>query len=155
MKPWLCLLVAAATAGCAGLSSPPEPLTVKTHMLRSADVQPGGDPMVRGQQLRRLHGAVSMAERANLLGQYLTAQWNDPTGVGNGEVEVRFEYRQGATASRVKRATRTFPATDASGIAEFSIIGDDYLKGGRVLAWRITLTRGGRILASQQSYLWQ
>ena len=32
-------------------------------------------------------------------GQYYTLIWHDPAGAGQGEVEVVFQYQQGATAS--------------------------------------------------------
>ena len=66
-----------------------------------------------------------------------------------------FQYQQGASASRVKRMTKEFPASESHGIVEFAVIGDDYFKGGKVLAWKATVSRGGRELASQRSYLWQ
>ena len=50
-----------------------------------------------------------MAERRQRLGQYYTLLWHDPAGAGQGEVEVVFQYQQGATASRVKRMTKDFP----------------------------------------------
>jgi hypothetical protein len=51
--------------------------------------------------------------------------------------------------------TKEFPATATEGSAEFAVIGDDYFKGGKVLAWKASLRRGGRELATRQSYLWQ
>ena len=96
-----------------------------------------------------------MEERRQRLGQYYTLIWNDAAGAGRGDVEVVFQYQQGATASRVKHMSRKFPATDAEGIAEFAVIGDDYFKNGKVLAWKATVSRGGRELASKKSYLWQ
>jgi hypothetical protein len=111
--------------------------------------------MVRMEKGRRLRGAVSMEERRQRLGQYFTVLWSDPGGAGSGGVEVHFEYQQGASASRIKRMSRSFPASDTSGTAEFAVIGDDYFKGGKVLAWRASVRRGGRELASRQSYLWK
>ncbi len=111
--------------------------------------------MVKMEKERRLHGAVSMAERRNRLGQYYTLLWHDPAGAGQGEVELIFQYQQGATASRVKRMAQRFPATDSQGAVEFAVIGDDYFKGGKVLVWKATLQRGKREIATRQSYLWQ
>jgi len=75
--------------------------------------------------------------------------------VGRGPLEVLFQYQQGTTASRVKHRSETFPSSAANGTSEFAILGDEYFKGGRVLTWKATLRRGGRELATQQSYLWQ
>jgi hypothetical protein len=127
---------------------------VKQFVLRDQERETFEDPMVRMEKARRLHGAVSMEERRQRLGQYYTLIWHDPDGVGKGPVEVVFEYQQGATASRVKRMTKSFPASDASGVADFAVIGDDYFTGGKVLAWRASVKRGGKELASRQSYLW-
>ena len=145
-------LAAIALGACAG---PPETLVVKQFVLRDQERGTYEDPMVTMEKARRLHGAVSMTERRQRLGQYYTLVWHDPDGAGNGPVEVVFEYQQGATASRVKRMTKSFPASDASGIADFAVIGDDYFTGGKVLAWRATVRRDGRELASRQSYLWR
>jgi hypothetical protein len=147
------LIFAAIFLGaCAG---PQEKLVVKQFVLRDQERETNDDPMVRMEKARRLHGAVSMTERRQRLGQYYTLVWNDPDGVGKGPVEAVFEYQQGATASRVKRMTKEFPASDASGIADFAIIGDDYFTNGKVLAWRASVRREGRELASRQSYLWR
>lgn len=146
------LLAVVLLGACAG---PRDPLVVKQFVLR--DQAPGDvdEPMVKMEKDRRLHGAVSMAERAARLGQYYTLVWSDPKGAGQGEVEVVFQYQQGATASRVKRMVRKFPASWTGGTLEFAVIGEDYTKGGKVLAWKALVSRGGRVIATRQSYLWQ
>jgi hypothetical protein len=146
------LLMVIVLGACAG---PQEPLVVKQFQLRDQTSNNGDEPMVRMEKERRLRGAVSMEERKGRLGQYYTLLWSDPAGVGKGPVEVIFLYQQGATASRVKRMTKSFPATDAEGTVDFAVIGDDYFKGGKVLAWKASVERGGRVLATRQSYLWQ
>lgn len=111
--------------------------------------------MVRMEKERHLRGAVSMAERRGRLGQYYTLVWHDPEGVGQGSARLVFEYQQGASGSRVKRMVRDFSASDPEGVSEFAVIGDDYFDGGKVLAWKATLQRGKRVIATRQSYLWQ
>jgi uncharacterized protein YcfL len=152
MKHLLLTLTAVLLAACAG---PPETLVVKQYVLRDQQRSESDEPMVRMEKSRRLHGAVSMAERRQRLGQYYTLVWHDPEGVGQGEVEVLFQYQQGASASRVKVMKKTFPSDAAEGVAEFAVIGDDYFDHGKVLSWRASVTRGGRELASRQSYLWR
>lgn len=146
------LLAALFLASCAG---PRDALIVKQFQLRDEEVKSFDEPSVRMEKLRRLHGAVSMQERREKLGQYYTMLWSDPEGVGQGEVELVFEYQQGASASRIKRMVRTFPANEGSGRTEFAVIGGDYFRNGRVTTWKATLRRGDRILATKQSYLWQ
>lgn len=152
MKQLLFPLTAFLLAACAG---PPETLVVKQYMVRNQEPSESDEPMVKMEKSRRLHGAVSMAERRQRLGQYYTLLWHDPEGVGQGEVEVLFKYQQGASASRVKVMRKTFPADAAEGVAEFAVIGDDYFNNGKVLSWRASVTRGGKELASRQSYLWR
>lgn len=152
MKRCFCLIASLLLGAC---TDPAAPLVVQQYQLRDEKTDANDDPLVRNEKLRRLHGAVSMSERREKLGQYYALIWNEPKGVGLGPVEVVFQYQQGATASLIKRMTQTFPASDASGRAEFAVIGEDYFKNGRVLAWKATLTRGGQVIATRQSYLWQ
>ncbi|MGL5017008.1 MAG: hypothetical protein ACRDBP_02660 [Luteolibacter sp.] len=128
---------------------------MKQFHLRNEALASTEAPMVRMETLRRLHGAVTTVERRDRLGQYYTLIWNDPAGVGQGEVEIVFQYQQGASASQVKRLSKKFPASDASGTVEFAVIGDDYLTRGKVLTWKATVLRGNREVASKQSYLWR
>jgi len=146
------LLVALFLGACAG---PSEMLVVKQYQLRDQTRNIDDEPMTQMEKSRHLHGAVSMAERRQKLGQYYTLLWHDPAGTGQGVVEVVFQFQQGASASRIKRMTKDFPATASEGIAEFALIGDDYFKGGKVLAWQASLRRGGKLLATRRSYLWQ
>jgi hypothetical protein len=145
-------IAALAMAACAG---PQKPLIVKQYTLRDQERATDWDPMMRMEKSRRLHGAVSMTERVQRIGQYFTVIWHDADGVGKGPVEVIFEYQQGGTASLVKKMRKEFPASEASGKAEFAVIGNDYFYSGRVLAWRSSVRRGGEEVASRQSYLWR
>jgi hypothetical protein len=149
---WYLLILLFFLGSCAG---PPDPLVVKQFKMLDFEIDSSRDPMIRGEKQRRLFGAVSAVERSARLGAYYTILWCDPQGAGNGEVEILFEYQQGATASKIKRLTRRFGSAEASGKVEFAIIGADYAKNGRVLAWRTTLSRGGRVIATEKSHLWQ
>ncbi len=106
MNPCYSLLAVVLLGACAG---PREALVVKQFQLRDQESGSSDQPMVKMEKDRRLHGAVSMAERRNKLGQYFTLLWHDPAGVNQGKVEVIFQYQQGASASRVKRMVREFP----------------------------------------------
>ncbi len=152
MKYWYLLIAAAAFGACAG---PEKNLTVKQFYLRDQEDSQDYDPFLRGEKKRIFYGAVSMEERRDRLGQYYTILWADKDGAGAGEVEVLFEFQQGKTGSTVKRRSEKFAADAASGKAGFSVIGDDYFKSGKVLAWKVTLLRGGKSIASEQSYLWK
>jgi hypothetical protein len=149
---WSLLVLLMGLGACAGHK---DPLVVKQFKMLNEQTDTVQDPMIRGEKQRHRRGAVSMAERTARLGAYYTVVWNSPLETGRGEVEVLFEFQQGATASLVKRMVKRFPATATSGQAEFAIIGNDYLKNGRVLAWKMTLRRGDRVLATRKSHLWQ
>jgi len=149
---WPLLLLLFVLGACAGKK---EPLVVKQFKMLDQQTDTVEDPMVRGEKQRRLYGAVSLAERATRLGAYYTLLWNIPPDAPAGEVEVRFEFQQGATASLVKHMVKRFPASQTSGRVEFAVIGNDYIKNGRVLSWKATLSRGGRVIASKKSHLWQ
>jgi len=149
---WLLLLLLLLLGACSGK---PETLVVKQFKMLNQQTDTVEDPMVRGERQRRLYGSVSMAERAARLGVYYTILWNLPPDAPAGEVEVLFEFQQGATASLVKHMAKRFPASQMSGKVEFAVLGQDYLTNGRVLTWKATLSRGGRVLATKQSHLWQ
>ena len=150
-RAWMAALAGLVLVGCAGTK---DPLVVKQYTLRDATVPSMDDPMVRGEVLHRLYGAVSWSERLDRIGQYYTVLWSDPQGVGR-PVRVVFEYQQAASGDAVKRQVLKFAPEDASGKAEFRIVGEDFRKNGRVLAWRISLWRGEKEVAGEQSYLWE
>ncbi|MBU6171697.1 MAG: hypothetical protein KGQ87_09460 [Verrucomicrobia bacterium] len=145
------LLLILCLTGCSTRSS----LEVDSFFMRDFSTPETDEPMVRMEKLRRLHGALTAAERNDRLGHYYTMHWSDPAGAGKGEIEIVFEYQQGSTASQVKRQWQRFASSDRKGKAEFRVTGNDYLKGGRVLAWKATLKRGGREIESHHSYLWE
>lgn len=146
------LLVILCLTGCSATRSS---LEVDSFFMRDFSTPETDEPMVRMEKLRRLHGALTAAERNDRLGHYYTMHWSDPAGAGKGEIEIVFEYQQGSTASQIKRQWQHFASSDRRGKAEFRVTGNDYLKGGRVLAWKATLKRGGREIASHHSYLWE
>ena len=152
VKATALFLAAVLLASCAGT---PTTLAVKQFVVRDQESGRGDEPMTAMEKNRHLLGAVSMEERRQRLGQYYTILWHDEAGAGGGPVEVVFQYQQGATASRVKRMSKRFPGSDGSGRAEFAVIGDDFFDNGKVLAWKATVSRGGKELASRHSYLWQ
>ncbi|WP_193213358.1 hypothetical protein [Luteolibacter marinus] len=135
--------------------SSPQVLDVRPFHLREITAEDGEDPMIVGEQRRRLHGAIGVNEQAQKLGYYYTVLWDDS---GSGPGEIVFEYQQGSTGSRVKKLSHRIEAGQSSGRAEFSVTGGEYLRDGkpdRVLAWRCRLIRDGREVASRHSYLWQ
>lgn len=135
--------------GCAKTT---DPLVVKMQTVRDQGMEREDDPMARHERIRRFHGAVSMEERAQRLGQYYTILWQAEAGL---KKEILFEYQQAKTGSKIKTMRRQLDAAASSGKEEFSVIGDNYYDNGRILTWRISLIVDGKTTASKQSYLWE
>ncbi|MCW1886947.1 hypothetical protein OKA04_19565 [Luteolibacter flavescens] len=131
----------------------PQVLDVRPLHIRDVSTAESDDPMIRGDRMRRFHGAVSVGEKGERMGYTYTILWNEASSPDAGEIV--FEYQQGSTGSRVKKMVHRISDGETSGRAEFAILGKDYREGGRVLAWRCTMYRGGREIASRHSYLWQ
>lgn len=128
-------------------------LEVRPVHMRNLELEEVGKPMVRGEQRKLFYGAIGVREKEQRLGHYYVVLWNDDSVGQTGKVE--FLYQQSSTGSKIHRQVQDIDASETNGRAEFRIIGDDYLKGGRVLAWKCILYRGGVEIASRQSYLWQ
>ena len=132
---------------------PREPLVVKQFTVSETNPSVNQDLLVRGESQKRLFGAVEQKDREKRKGQYYSVRWRaNPAG---GPVKVQFQYRQASTGSQVLELAQTQEASRGTGLVEFAIAGDAYLKGGRVLSWRTLLTQNGQELAEKRSFLWQ
>ena len=133
----------------------PGTMEVRQFHLKSVEVEGLKQaPMVRGEQMYRLRGAVSMEERRQRLGQYYTVSWKND-GSHAGAMKIVMDYQQAATGSEILSKSRDLPAGQASGRLEFKVSGEDYRTGGRVLAWRIRMLSGNKIITEKRSYLWK
>ena len=151
MRFWkhLPLLLVGFFAAC----SSPEALDVRPYHIREVSLKGDGEQWIDSEEKRRMYGAVGVREQEQRLGIYYDVFRHDDA-VGE-PVRVVLEYQQASTASKVLKKVQDFSAETRKGKAEFQVIGDDYLKGGRVLAWKCTLLRGGQEVASRHSYLWE
>ena len=70
---------------------------------------------------------------------------------GAGVDSVKFEYRQVNVPDSVQQQTYT-PSGRTWTI--FAVRGEDYINGGPISAWRVTLWQAGRIVAEKNSMLW-
>jgi len=127
-----------------------ESLVVRHYHLKSTELVDRDARMIRGEQMYRLRGALTLEERRSRLGHYYTFVWDV-----EGATELIFEYQQAATTTKEKIVRVQLDPRGKGRKKEIAIIGDDYLLGGRVLAWRARLLSGGRELAEQKSYMWQ
>jgi len=107
---------------------------------------------IRGEANKRLYGAVTQVERDSKKGRYYTVSWKKISGPRE-PIRIVLDYRQGKSGARVKTLKQTFPYS-SSGKTEFQVIGKAYQKGGDVIAWRISLFAGSRLLSVKKSYLW-
>lgn len=129
-----------------------EAVEVKQFTVKEIETDWGDDAMVRGENLKRLYGAVGLEERLARRGQYFSVRWRG--SAAGGPVRVEFFYRQAATGSRMHRLVREVPAAK-TGLVEFSVNGAAYQEGGRVTAWRVLVTQGENLLGEKQSFLWE
>ena len=107
--------------------------------------------MIRFEQQRVNFGAITGNDRRERYGQYFTFFWRTAR---KGDVTMRFEYRQANLGSYVQARERDYPAAKGSFKSEFNIVGDDFLEDGKVTAWRAVLIENGKIVALNQSFLW-
>jgi hypothetical protein len=112
----------------------------------------GGHAFIRAEMNKRLHGAVTLAERNLRRGNYYHLRWQGLSGTGL--VKILFEYRQARTGARVKRRLITAEAS-RKGEREIVVGGREYLRDGHVQSWRFRLFDGEKLVAEKQSYLWE
>ena len=149
--------------GAIGCSTENQTLNVDKFTLRTIKIADDDAAMVRGDQQRRLYGAVTIEEHKQRIGQYYTLRWNllKQTNakdlnkpVQNKPVQLVFRYKQAATGSEIKTTSKTYPLGTKKGKWAFNNIGKDYTEGGRILAWRADLIHGEKIISTKESYLW-
>lgn len=129
----------------------PETLRVRQFHLRDTEAA-GGDPFIRAEMNKRLHGAVTAEERNLRKGNYYHIRWHGLSGTK--PVRLVFEYRQVRTGAQVKTIEKVIPASQ-SGDRQIFINGEKYRDNGRVLAWRVKLYDGKDLVGRKQSYLWE
>ncbi len=126
---------------------------IKQFHLREIGFNVDDVESLRADRQKRLYGAVTKEEQRNRLGHYYIVRWDGPKGRESEPVRLVFDYRQAATGRAVRRMEVDLPGT-RKGVVEFQVIGDQYLKSGRVLAWKLDFYRGGERLETHRSYLW-
>lgn len=150
----LCLVLLLFVVGTAGAAEPRLKKT-KQYFLdatKESPLEPGQDRYVEFERKRALYGAVTPSDQRERYGNYFTFFWEAPE---RADVLVRLEYRQQNLGPVVQSKTLTYREAVGIQTSRFSIIGDDYLQYGRVLAWRVTLIRAGKVVDQRRSYLWR
>lgn len=128
---------------------------IRTYYNQGARLQRTGavtSEVMDFEQRRMEWGAVSNYDKSQRFGNYFWFYWRTRE---EADVTVRLEYRQAALGNFVLAQERYYPAARGSLSSEFTVIGDEYLEGGRVTAWRALLIVDGRIVALTQSFMWR
>jgi hypothetical protein len=113
--------------------------------------RPAYSDMINFERQRAGYGAVTQAERRERFGQYYDFFWRTKRP---SDVTVRFEYRQQNLGSYVQAQEVQYKGANGSLKSSFKVVGDDYQQDGRVTAWRAIIIENGKIVALNQSFLW-
>lgn len=113
--------------------------------------KPTINQMLAFERLRANFGAVSHYDRQQRYGHYFTFFWRASR---KANVTFRLEYRQENLGSYVQAQEKQYDGAKGTMKSEFTVTGDDYREDGRITAWRALLIENGRIIALNQSFLW-
>jgi hypothetical protein len=98
------------------------------------------------------HGAILAKDRLDRQGNIFVINWQN-----DGEPSdftVRLDYRQAMTRERVMTKTQEYKNFDGYEKTVIKVTGDEYLRGGVVHSWRISIVRNGKIVAQKKSFIW-
>ena len=98
------------------------------------------------------HGAILSKDRLDRQGNIFVINWQN-----DGEPSdftVRLDYRQAMTRERVMTKTQAYKNFDGYEKTVLKVTGDEYLRGGVVHSWRISIVRNGKIVAQKKSFIW-
>jgi len=122
------------------------------YHLKSERLEGTRDPMIVSETRNRMWGAVTREERVARLGNYYAVHWkvDDATTPAT----VTFQYKQAKSGSTLHTQSVTVPAPRGSNVTKFEVTGAPYQTDGRVVAWRIAVEQGGRVVGEETSFLW-
>jgi hypothetical protein len=113
--------------------------------------KPADDGMINFERQRVNFGAINQNDRRERYGQYFTFYWRSTHAA---DLTVRFEYRQQNLGAHVQAQESYYSAAKGTLKSAFKVIGDDYEQDGKITAWRAVLIENGKIVALNQSFLW-
>ena len=111
-----------------------------------------GNPMLDYESKYWDHGAILSKDIQHRQGNIFVINWNN-----DGEPAdfmVRLDYRQANTRERVMTKVERYQNFDGYEKTVIKVVGDDYLRGGVVNSWRISIVRDGKIVAQEKSFIW-
>jgi len=110
------------------------------------------DASLRFERQYRLFGAVTKLDQRERFGNYFDFFWKARRAAN---LTVRLEYRQEKLHAHIQAQEISYLNARGSLKTEFKVVGDDYIDGGRVTAWRCLLIENGRVVAETHSYMWE
>ncbi len=113
--------------------------------------KPTTNEMINFNRQAAWYKAVSGVDRNERAGDYYNLYWRTKKPA---DVTVRFEYRQEKLNAYVQAQERAYPGARGTIESKFQVTGDDYFQSGRVIAWRALLIVDRKIVALNQSFLW-
>ncbi len=119
---------------------------------KKSPLEPNQDRSIEFERKRAVFGAITPSEQRERYGNYFTFFWSSPQ---SADVTVRLEYRQQNLGPMVQAKEQEYRGASGHLTTRFSVIGDDFLQHGRVLAWRAILRRGGVVISERKSFLWR
>jgi hypothetical protein len=141
------ILASALVMGIGCATDSPKIVLVSQH-TRTQTVEPADeDIFVRDRASRFRQQPRDLPPEAQ--SQEFVVQWR-----GSDIRIVKFEYRQVNKPIEISVQTHS-PTLPDNRAATFTIRGQDYLAGGKICAWRVSLWNGaGQCMAEKQSVLW-
>ncbi len=143
-----------AFCGAFFLVSCAPPIEVSQFHLRDESTRNQPVPMIKAEANFRYDHNLEKADRKLRHGHYYVIRWNNNALTSKGlPLTVKFSYRQADQGRESRVLTQTISPREM-GKVEFQVISHEYQKSGRILAWRAELIQEGKVLASEESFLW-
>jgi len=111
-----------------------------------------GNPMLDFEKKYWDHGAILRKDIADRQGNIFVINWQNEGSPS--DFTVRLDYRQANTRERVMTKTEEYKNFGGYEKTVIQVVGDDYLRGGVVNSWRISIVRDGKIVAQEKSFIW-
>jgi len=111
-----------------------------------------GNPMLDFEKKYWDHGAILPKDIQGKQGNIFVINWQNEGAAA--DFSVRLDYRQANTRERVMTKTQEYKNFGGYEKTVIQVAGDDYLRGGVVNSWRISIVRDGKIVAQEKSFIW-
>ena len=98
------------------------------------------------------HGAITAKDIQDRKGNIFVINWQNDGKPD--DFTVRLDYRQANTREKVMTKTQDYKDFDGYEKTVLKVVGEDYLRGGVVNSWRISIVKDGKIVAQEKSFIW-